>query len=160
MSVIDSIGKAIEKTGEAFDRNFTSKEEVLDKVKEAQEHILNVKQSIILAEANGSKMQRNWRPFLMYLFGSIIAYKITLAPVLLHFFSIPEPVLVPDFWETIRLAMGGYVIGRTAEKVAPTVAAYLPTVAEAAKKAMQTGRDRRAERRAQRRQARRNERKN
>ncbi len=155
-AIVDSIGNAVNSIGNAFDKNFTTKEEVLTEVRKAEKHLTEVQKAILLAEATGSKMQRNWRPFLMYLFGSIIAYKMTLAPVLMHFFSIPEPVLVPDFWQTIRLAMGGYVFGRTAEKVAPTVAAYLPTVAEAAKKAMQTGRARREKRR----QERKNERKN
>ncbi len=151
---VESLSNAVDSIGNAFDKNFTSKEEVLIQVRQAEEHLINAKQSILLAEATGSKMQRNWRPFLMYLFGSIIAYKMIIAPILLWAFGIPEPVLVPDFWETIRLAMGGYVIGRTAEKVAPTVSAYLPTLKEAAKKAMQTRRERREERR----QARRDER--
>lgn len=145
MKLIDSIGMASEKIGEAFDKNFTSKEEVLEKVKEAQEHMLEVKQSIILAEANGSKMQRNWRPFLMYLFGIIIAYNAIIAPILFHFWGIPKPDLTPDFWDVLKVSIGGYVFGRTGEKV-------LPGVTQTAKKMLQS--------RKERRQAKRNEQQN
>jgi len=120
-NIIDSISGAIEKTGEAFDKNFTSKEEVLEKVSLAQKHLLEVKQSIILAEANGSKMQRNWRPFLMYLFGIIIAYNALIAPILFNIWGIPKPELTPEFWEVLQVSIGGYVIGRTGEKVIPGV---------------------------------------
>ncbi len=119
--IIDSIGAVIEKTGEAFDKNFTSKEEVLKTVKEAQDKLLEIKQSIILAEANGTKMQRNWRPTLMYAFGFIICYDSVISPILFHLWSIPRPELTPEFWNVLQLAIGGYVIGRSTEKVLPGV---------------------------------------
>lgn len=143
MKVIDSIGKAIEKTGEAFDRNFTSKEEILEKVKEAQEHMLNVKQSIILAEATGSKLQRNWRPILMIMFGVVIVYNVMVAPILFNFYGIPKPELTPDFWDVLKLSIGGYVIGRSSEKI-------LPGVADTAKKVMLTRKERRQAKRDER----------
>ena len=145
MSVIDSIGKAAEKLGEAFDKNFTSKEEILYKVVQAQQHISEVKKSILLAEANGSRLQRNWRPVLMLVFGAIIAYNVMLAPILFNLYGIPKPELTSDFWDVLKLSIGGYVIGRTSEKV-------LPGLADTAKKVMLSGKERR--------QARRNERKN
>lgn len=138
--IIDSIGVAIEKTGEVFDKNFTSKEEILDKLTQAQEHLINVKQAIILAEATGSKLQRNWRPALMILFGVIIAHSVMIAPILDHFWGIPRPELTPDFWDVLKLSIGGYVIGRTGEKV-------LPTVSETAKKLLLSRKERRKARR-------------
>ncbi len=126
--IIDGISEVIEKTGEAFDKNFTSKEEVLDKVKQAQEHLLEVKKAIILAEANGNWMQRSWRPFLMYLFGIIIFWNAMIAPVLLNKWGIPRPELTHEFWDVLRLSIGGYVIGRTGEKVIPGVTDTVKTI--------------------------------
>ena len=71
---IQAISDVIERTGEAFDKNFTTKEEVLVQLATMQEHLISVKQSILLAEANGSKLQRNWRPILMIMFGALIVY--------------------------------------------------------------------------------------
>nr|WP_321405898.1 3TM-type holin [uncultured Carboxylicivirga sp.] len=139
MKVIDSISEAIEKTGEAFDKNFTSKEEILDKLKQVQEHLLNVRQSILLAEANGSKLQRNWRPILMLMFGVVIVYNVMFAPILFLLYNIPKPELTPDFWDVLKLSIGGYVIGRSGEKI-------LPGVVDTAKKMVLTRKERREER--------------
>lgn len=119
--IIESIGAVIDKTGEAFDKNFTSKEEVLNTLKEVQTKILEIKQSILLAEMNGTKLQRNWRPTLMYAFGFIICYSSVISPILFHFWQIPRPELTTEFWDVLELSIGGYVIGRSTEKVLPGV---------------------------------------
>lgn len=115
--LIDSIGSAIEKTGEAFDKNFTSKEEFLNCLQEIQLKLLDVKEAILLQEAQGNFIQRSWRPILMLSFGSIIIYTKFFAPL----FSLPTPELEPEFWELLKLGMGGYIIGRSVEKTASSV---------------------------------------
>ena len=135
-NLVESIGKAVEKLGNAFDNNFTSKEEVLEQVTKAQAHLIEVKQSIILAEANGSKLQRNWRPILMLVFGFVIVYNVMVAPILFNLWGVPKPELTSDFWDVLKLSIGGYVIGRSTEKV-------LPGVTDTAKKILQSRRERR-----------------
>ncbi len=69
--------------------------------------------SIIVAEAQGeSWLQRNWRPLLMVLFGTIIANNYMLVPI----FGTPAAEIPPDMWDLLKLGVGGYVVGRTAEK--------------------------------------------
>ncbi len=142
-NIVDSIGTTVEKLGNAFDKNFTSKEEVLEQVGKAQAHLLEVKQAIILAEMQGSKMQRNWRPFLMYLFGIIIAYSSMLAPILYTVWGVPKPEMTSEFWDVIQLSIGGYVIGRSTEKI-------MPGVTEATRKVMSSRKERRQERKNER----------
>ncbi len=68
---------------------------------------------IIVAEAQGeSWLQRNWRPLLMVLFGIIIANNYILVPI----FNTPSAEIPPDMWDLLKLGVGGYVVGRTAEK--------------------------------------------
>lgn len=68
---------------------------------------------IIAAEAAGeSWLQRNWRPLLMLLFGIIIANNYLLAPL----FGTPQALIPPDMWALLKLGLGGYVVGRSAEK--------------------------------------------
>jgi hypothetical protein len=74
---------------------------------------------IIIAEAKGNWLQRSWRPILMLSFGFIVIYTkfiSQLAPQLI------TPVLEPEFWSLLKLGIGGYVIGRSGEKIAATVA--------------------------------------
>ena len=69
--------------------------------------------SIIVAEAQGeSWLQRNWRPLLMVLFGAIVANNYVLVPI----FGTPSADIPPDMWDLLKLGVGGYVLGRSAEK--------------------------------------------
>lgn len=115
--LIDSLGSAIEKTGNAFDKNFTSKEEFLSFLHSVQKNLLEAKEAILLAESQGNWMQRSWRPLLMLSFGGIIIYSKFFAPI----FSLPAPELEQEFWELLKLGMGGYIIGRSVEKTASSV---------------------------------------
>ena len=69
--------------------------------------------NVIMAEANGeSWLQRNWRPMLMVLFGIIIANNFLVVPI----FNTPTADIPPDMWDLLKLGLGGYVLGRSAEK--------------------------------------------
>lgn len=72
---------------------------------------------IITTEAQGNWLQRSWRPILMLSFGFIIIYRYFLSQVL----ALPAVDLPIDFWELLNLGIGGYVVGRSVEKVADTV---------------------------------------
>lgn len=68
---------------------------------------------IIVAEAQGdSWLQRNWRPLLMVMFGTIIANNYLVVPI----FNTPPADIPPDMWDLLKLGVGGYVVGRSAEK--------------------------------------------
>ncbi|PCI11872.1 MAG: hypothetical protein COB73_00780 [Flavobacteriaceae bacterium] len=72
---------------------------------------------IIQTEAKGNWLQRSWRPIIMLSFGFVVLYSKFIAPA----FSLPNAELEPDFWELLRLGIGGYVIGRSAEKIATSI---------------------------------------
>ena len=103
-----------------LDKLFTSKEEKI-KAESIIKQILIEKQlelqkmqtEIILAEAKGNWLQRSWRPILMLSFGFIVIYVKFIAPM----FSLPIPPLEDQFWSLLNLGIGGYVVGRSAEKV-------------------------------------------
>jgi hypothetical protein len=71
---------------------------------------------IITAEATGSWLQRNWRPMMMMVFTSLIVAR---------WFGWTAPNLTEQeykhLWDIVELGIGGYVIGRSVEKVAPGV---------------------------------------
>lgn len=78
--------------------------------------------SVITAEIKSeSWMARNWRPILMLTFTFIVAFNYVLAPL----FSVKVLDIPPDMWSLLKLGIGGYVIGRTVEKTATTVAPAL-----------------------------------
>ena len=78
-----------------------------------QKQILTAQAEIIKTEASqGSWMQRNWRPMTMLTF---------LILIILDSLNILPNRLSPDMWNLLELGMGGYVIGRSVEKIAPSI---------------------------------------
>ena len=107
-----------------LDKLFTSKEEKI-KAENIIKQILIEKKlelhqmqtDVILAEAKGNWLQRSWRPILMLSFGFIVIYVKFLAPV----FDLTIPKLEIEFWELLKIGIGGYVVGRSAEKISKNI---------------------------------------
>lgn len=103
-----------------LDKLFTSKEERI-KAENVIKQILIEKElelqkmqtEVIIAEAKGNWLQRSWRPILMLAFGFIVIYVKFIAPL----FDLKIPELENEFWNLLQLGIGGYVIGRTGEKM-------------------------------------------
>ena len=79
---------------------------------------IRAQKDIIVAEAQSeSWLARNWRPGLMSLFGIIILNNYILNPWLSAMFGINIVMEIPpEMWDLLKLGVGGYVIGRSAEK--------------------------------------------
>ena len=83
------------------------------KIVELQGQVLVAQSQIISAEAQGeSALQRCWRPITMLTF---------LVLICLDAFGLLAFRLSEQAWELLQLGIGGYVIGRSVEKAAPSV---------------------------------------
>lgn len=123
--IIDWFGGTVVKDlMSGLDKLFTSKEEKII-AENAIKQILIQKQlelqkmqtEIIVTEARGNWLQRSWRPVLMLCFGFIVMYVKFFAP--LFGWQIPE--LENEFWNLLQLGIGGYVVGRSAEKISKNI---------------------------------------
>tara|TARA_R110002153_G_scaffold6130_1_gene28006 strand:+ start:290 stop:685 length:396 start_codon:yes stop_codon:yes gene_type:complete len=117
-------GGVVKEVGEVIDSLFTSdeerlkaKNEVFKVLQEQQLELQKLQTEIVLAEANGNWLQRSWRPILMLAFGFIVIYVKFIAPL----FQLPIPPLENEFWNLLQLGIGGYVVGRSAEKIASNI---------------------------------------
>jgi len=85
---------------------------------------LEAQAKLILAEAQGASwLQRNWRPVLMLVVVAIIANNYLVAPYINALFgagSVPVLDLPERLWDLMTLGVGGYVAGRSAEKIVAT----------------------------------------
>jgi hypothetical protein len=85
--------------------------------------------SVILAEAKSEHwITATWRPILMLTITAIVGWNYLLAPLvelavrLLAGDQIPLTIPLPDeLWNLLMIGVGGYVVGRSAEKVADKV---------------------------------------
>ncbi len=105
------------------------KAELLKKAQEIEEEYFRVKESIIKEQANvireeirsDSWLTRNWRPLTMLIFVFIIFNDYVIVPYLKAFgFKAVYLDIPKEGWELIKFGLGGYVAGRSIEKVVST----------------------------------------
>ena len=92
--------------------------EVMRQVLEHQSELENAAAKIIQTEAASSHwLAANWRPITMLTFVALIVAR---------WFGWAAPNLAEAeylaLWDIVQLGLGGYIIGRSAEKVIPSVA--------------------------------------
>jgi hypothetical protein len=115
--VVKEVGNVIDKLFTSEEERIKAKNEVFKVLQEQQLELQKLQTEVILAEANGNWLQRSWRPILMLAFGFIVIYVKFIAPL----FSLPIPPLENEFWNLLQLGVGGYVVGRSAEKIAGNI---------------------------------------
>lgn len=115
--VVKEVGNVIDKLFTSEEERLKAKNEVFKVLQEQQLELQKLQTEIVLAEANGNWLQRSWRPILMLSFGFIVIYVKFIAPL----FSLPIPPLENEFWNLLQLGIGGYVVGRSAEKIASNI---------------------------------------
>ena len=78
---------------------------------------------IVEAEAKAGWFASSWRPLLMYVLIFILVWNYVIGPVIKMFTGAVISFELPgDVWSLLQIGLGGYVVGRSAESVARTMA--------------------------------------
>ena len=78
---------------------------------------------IVEAEAKAGWFASSWRPLLMYVLIFILVWNYVIGPVVKIFTGAVISFELPgDVWGLLQIGLGGYVVGRSAESVARTIA--------------------------------------
>jgi len=127
MSIFGFLGSIFSPVASLIDDIHTSEEEKLtlkaelteierqfqSKILDYESRLLEAKSNVILSESAGTSwIQRNWRPITMLTF---------LVLVVCDSFGVLKFRLAEQAWTLLQIGLGGYVIGRSAEKIAPSV---------------------------------------
>ena len=78
-----------------------------------EEKTITEQAAAIREEARGNWLQRSWRPIVMLVFTLII-----LAGT---FLNLPILADTSRFWDLLEIGLGGYVVGRSGEKMAGAI---------------------------------------
>ena len=79
--------------------------------------------SIVEAEAKSNWFVAGWRPTLMYVLIFILIWNYILGPVCKLFTGTIITFELPgDVWTLLQIGLGGYVVGRSGESIARTLA--------------------------------------
>jgi hypothetical protein len=131
MGIWGFLGGLVEPVTKMVDDLHTSEEEKLqvkeamfkvqaaltEKVLDYEKNLLNARADIVKAEATGgSWLKQSWRPITMLTF---------LVLVVCDAFGLLATPLAKEAWTLLQLGLGGYVVGRSAEKIMPNVASAM-----------------------------------
>lgn len=114
---VGEVGNVIDKISTTDDERLAAKKEITEVITSFAKDIASSSAEVLKAEMNGNWLQRSWRPLVMLSFAFIVVYHYFLAPI----FHFPMPDLPEQFWSLLEIGLGGYVIGRSVEKVADRV---------------------------------------
>lgn len=117
-AVLNIGGKLIDKLWPDPTKRDEAKLALMEMAQRGELAELTSRAEIIKTEAaSGHWLAANWRPIVMLTFTGLIVAR---------WFGWAAPNLSPDeyikLWDIVELGLGGYVIGRSVEKVAPTLA--------------------------------------
>lgn len=84
--------------------------------------------SIVEAEAKSGWFSASWRPLLMYVLIFILVWNYIIGPVIKMVLGTVITFELPgDVWTLLQIGLGGYVVGRSGESIARTLANKQPT---------------------------------
>ena len=118
--VTDLVGQFVEDKDKAHELETAIK----NKLVSLEQEVVKAQRDIIVAEANSqSFIARNWRPIMMLTFVFIIANNYILFPYVQLFGGTALELEIPEaMWGLLKLGVGGYVVGRSGEKMVESYA--------------------------------------
>jgi len=121
LSLIPVIGDVLDKVIPDPVAQAEAKVKLMELAQKGEFAEMNARADIIKAEASSeSWLAQSWRPILMLTFGALIVAR-------WMGFAAPgiSDAEILKLWSIVELGLGGYVIGRTAEKIVPQVVGAL-----------------------------------
>lgn len=113
-NILDEVITTDEERGELANKKAQIKKRLMEALNNAEGEAEERKKQLIKTEMEGNILQKSWRPVLMLGFGFILIYHHFFAQA----FSLPTTELPSEFWQLLKLGIGGYIIGRSGEKIA------------------------------------------
>jgi hypothetical protein len=109
MDLADKMHTSDEEKIKAKSEMLTAQADLTNKIIQYESDLVQAKSSIVLAEAQGdSWLQRNWRPMVMVSFAGLAVG---------DSLGILANPLADDMWLLLQIGLGGYVVGRSGEKI-------------------------------------------
>lgn len=114
--VIKQIGDTVDGLSTSDDEKSQAKATLTQIVLGSLTNIIQAQASVIKTEMQGNWLQQSWRPITMLTFVALLVIRWT---GMVNYEV--DPTLESQLLDIIKLGLGGYVIGRSAEKIASTV---------------------------------------
>lgn len=120
--LVDNLHTSTEEKLELKAKMLEIEKELLTQLTAHLSKVLEAQKAIIIAEAQGSWLQKNWRPLFMLMIVGMIFNNYIFVPYLNAWFEWGVELIIPDsMWTLLQYGLGGYVGGRSLEKIVSTV---------------------------------------
>ena len=107
--IVETVAGVIERLSISSTEKKRLKQELETLLVDYEREHLQVQSGVLRSEAQGNWLQRSWRPIIMLVFATIV--------LIGTFFDLPILSDTSRFWDLLEIGIGGYVIGRSAEKI-------------------------------------------
>lgn len=114
MSVADAVSGLVERLTLPAREKKQLEADVLRLLLEREKELLRVRAALLQEEGKGNWLQRSWRPLVMLTFAAVI--------LIGTFTNISILSDTSRFWDLLEIGLGGYVVGRSGEKILMTLA--------------------------------------
>lgn len=110
--ILDLIGTAVDKALPDKNKALEVTQEISGALIAAQGDLTKHMAATITSEASGNFLQRSWRPITMLVFLGLVVF---------DSFGLLANPLSPEMWSLLKIGLGGYVGGRSLEKIVAKV---------------------------------------
>lgn len=115
-NVVKEVGGIVDNVFTNDDEKSTAKKQLTEVVLKSLNDVAQVQGEVIKTEMKGNWLQRSWRPLMMLTFGTILVCK---------WFGLTDTEIDHELelklMDIVEIGLGGYVIGRSVEKVSDKV---------------------------------------
>ena len=109
VDVVNAIGELVGRLTLPAREKRELEAEIVKLLNEREREMAEAQASVVKAEATGNWLQRSWRPLVMLTFAVIVLVG--------TFTTLPILDDTSRFWDLLEIGLGGYVIGRSGEKI-------------------------------------------
>ena len=111
--IVNTVGDLVERVTLPAREKKQLETDLLRAIIEWEQRVTDDRSAILAEEARGNWLQRSWRPLVMLTFVVIILVG--------AFTSLPILADTSRFWDLLEVGLGGYVVGRSGEKIIGTI---------------------------------------
>ena len=108
-NVIREIGDIVNRLSVSSKEKQKIQEEIQSLVYRYKSELVREQSAAVGEEARGNWLQRSWRPLVMLVFALIVLVG--------TFTTLPILSDTSRFWDLLEIGLGGYVVGRSGEKI-------------------------------------------
>lgn len=120
--MVDNLHTSEEEKAKVKNQLAQIQSELTEKVMKHEEEQIKAQKEIIVAEIKNGWLSRSWRPILMLTIVAIVANNYLIYPYLSMFTDNVTVLELPGkLWNLMQIGVGGYIAGRSGEKIADTI---------------------------------------